>query len=353
MSKWKVLQIIVLSVACAWIFDVFVGRTLVAKISTLPVLNRWHILAPQAPIVINNRETVRVSDSGDLLDAANLAKSKLSTVVSVAGNKITIAGNAVNLTSDGLFATGVSTFSPNGNYIVVLNDGTNSLITQTSPDPATGLVFFKAALNNVPVAPLGDSTQLTPGEKILFLNNSLQNFNDKFYGSFVTMAQADVAGQIFSSDHYSRSFGAQSVGALLPGQAVVNLKGEIVGIWNGSSLISSDVLRQEMDSYFSNNRQFIRPSFNFSYQILTKAESQLLNLPEGARVTEIAAGNSKNSPTSLAVGDIITAVNDAKINQDNPLEAELQKYKPNDQIKFTVIRGAQTLSLTLIAGLQK
>ena len=353
MSKLKVIQIIILSIICAWVFDVFVGRFLTAKISTWPVLNRFHILAPQAPIVINNRETVRISDNGDLLDAANLAKSKISTVVSIAGTKITVAGTAVNLTSDGLFATGASTFSPNGNYIVLLNDGKNALITQTSPDPATGLVFFKASLDNVPVAPLGDSSQLVSGEEILFLANSLQNFSDKFYASAITASENDIAAQLFNSDKYSRTFAAQVSGELLPGQAIVNTKGEIVGLWNGNTIISSDVVRQELDSYFNNNRQFVRPSFGFTYQIVTKAESGLLNLPEGARVIDVSASNPKNLATGLLAGDIITAVNDVKINQGSPLEAQLQKYKPNDQVKFTVVRSNQTLNLNIIAGLQK
>jgi S1-C subfamily serine protease len=354
MKKWPVVRIIILSVLCAWLFDIFLGRPLLAKLSTWPPLNRWHILAPQAPIVINNRQEVRVSGNGDLLQAANSAKSKISTVVSATGDKIAVTGAAVNLTSDGLFATGSGAFAPRGNYFVIFYDGTSAPIVSTAPDPATGLTFFKVDLNNVPVAPLGDSAQAAAGDLVLFLLNSPQSFNFKFFQNQITFPEAEVFGQIFSSDRGGRSFGVQSVGSLLPGEPVINANGEVIGIWNGGQIVSSNNLRQALGIYTNNNKTFSRPSFGFEYQIITSAEGQVLGLPLGARVTAVtAAGLQRAAEPALLAGDIITAVDGAAVNQDHPLDVLLQKYKPGDKPLFSISRAGQALTISVTAGVLK
>src|SRR5476649_2835008 len=103
MSKLQITKIVILSVLITFALNILVGRFFTAKISTWPVLNRLKILSPQAPIVINNHETFRVSDSGDAVAAANDIKSKLSSVVLVNGSNLTYLGTALNLTSDGSF----------------------------------------------------------------------------------------------------------------------------------------------------------------------------------------------------------------------------------------------------------
>ncbi|MBX9837040.1 MAG: hypothetical protein K2X69_01870, partial [Silvanigrellaceae bacterium] len=60
-SKKLVLFIVLLAAVGSWLFSIFPGRYLEAKFSTWPLLSEWKILSPQAPIVINNRETIRVS----------------------------------------------------------------------------------------------------------------------------------------------------------------------------------------------------------------------------------------------------------------------------------------------------
>jgi len=351
MSKKQAIGIIVVAVLIGWIFNVFAGRFLTAKVSTWPLLNKWKILSPQAPIVINNRETVRVSDSGDIAAAAGDVKSKISSVAFVSGSSVIFSGAAVNLTSDGSFITAAGSFKSKlpGTYYVVLNDGTFGKITQQTADLATSLVFFKAALSGVPAANLAASGDIKVGDKVLFAQDSLQKFDVKTVANSVSQGQNDIEGQTFQADFPGRCFAASADAALAPGEAVVDTGGNIVGIWNGSAIVSSDVLKRALALYFNNSQNIIRPSFGFSYSIITQSDSQLISLPEGAVVKEVDA----NSPARLAgleVNDVITVVNGQAVKDISPLEQMLEQFKPGDQVALTITRKNQTVNLNLTVG---
>jgi len=350
MSKTKVILIIIISVLIAWVFSIFPGRFLAAKISTLPILNKWQILSPQGPIVITNRETVRVSDSGDLAQAANQASSKISAVVFAGPGGTGLMGTAINLSSDGSFVTAQGTFaSKTGNYFVILSDGRSAQISQQVLDPITSLVFFKASLGSVPAASFGDSKTLSAGDKLLFVQSSSQAFKPKVSAGFVSFAESYLEGRVFMSDYPRRGFGAVSQDQLLSGQAVVSASGEIMGIWNGSEVISSDVLKETVALYFSGQGKIIRPEFGFSYLLITKTAAALSNQPEGALVKDLS-GSSPAHQAGLLSGDVITAVNNQTVSEGSPLEEILENYKPGDTVNFLVSRKNQTFNLTFKVG---
>jgi hypothetical protein len=199
MLKKQVFFIIIVTVVLSWALNLLFGRQLVAKISTLPILNRWHILSPEAPIVITNRETVRVSGGVDLAAVADSVKSKISAVVLVNNNLVQVVGTALNLTSDGIFVTGVASFAPGaqGAYYIVLNDGRSAKISSQTLDPATSLVFFKTDLTGAAVVSFGSSKNLKPGDILVLTSASLKTFTDKAASAVVTSEQLDAQGQIF------------------------------------------------------------------------------------------------------------------------------------------------------------
>lgn len=344
MMTKKSISILVTAVVLSLIANVFFGRWLSAKISTWPVLNRFKILSPQTPIVINQQQVVRTSDATDLLQAAGTAKSKLATVGWTDGNgNLNVVGAAVALTSDGLFVTGSPTFAANQKYFIILNDGTTAPVTTSTPDSVTGLVFFKAPAASISPADLGNSNDLLPGEKILFLQNSPQSYMDRFAAAFVSQGQSDSQGLTFDSDKPSRAFGIQTSIQPISGEAVVNLSGQVVGIYNGSSVISSDVLNNDIALYLNNPQKIIHPQFGFNYSIVTKAQSNLTGIAQGALVKDITKPKISGN---LQSGDVITSVDGNSVSETNMLEPLLQKYKPGDTVNLVVMRNKQQIKIT-------
>lgn len=347
MNKKQIVLLIVVCVLASWLFNLLAGRFLTAKLSTWPVLNRMQFLSPQAPIVINNRETIRVSDSGDVALAVTGIRSKTSSVAQVVGGAVLVTGNAINLTSNGDFVTGNATFAKSaGEYYVVLNDGRSAKIILQKKDLSTGLVYFKAALDNVPTANFGNSADLSAGDKVVMVQKSLQNFYNKAYLSTVSSAQKDIAGILFNSDYLKRGFVADFGPSRGSGEAAVNTAGEVVGIYNGSWLVSSDVLKQSISLYLGSPDKIVRPAFGFSYLNIISVESKLAGIEQGMLVKEVQNPSAAHS-AGLLPGDIIVQINDRQINGDVVPEEILQQYKPGEKIVVRVSRKTQAINLTL------
>lgn len=342
------------SVLLAFLFSSLFGRTFSSRLSMMPIIGK--IVGPPAPVVITTREVINSSSPQDFANVTDSVKTKLSTVVAAQGNQVTVAGGAVNITSDGLFAAPAEEFAlANGKYSVLLSDGRLASVSQTSSDLRGGLIFFRAAIQNVPVISLDDSGSLNPGNQLEVLFNSTRSYLTRVFLTQVSQAQGDVEHEQFSADKSSRSFTVQS-GSPGLGSAIIDEQGNLVGLWAGSGIISSDVLQQGIQKYLADGGNFAEPQFGFSYTMVTKVDSRLLNLPEGAQVTAIlktVRGVAVASPAlaaKLQTGDIITQINGSTVNEQNLAEIILEQAKPGDQVLLTLMRGKDTIKLQLTAG---
>ncbi len=135
--------------------------------------------------------------------------------------------------------------------------------------------------------------------------------------------------------------------SLLPGEAVINTNSEIVGLWDGKRVISADVLKTAMALYFSNSQKIVRPSFGFSYNLVTQSQSQLTGQPGGVLIKDVSAVAQS---VGLKVGDVLTKIDSQQIDESRPLEEFLEKYKPGDQLTLTVWRQAAMLNIKLLVG---
>jgi len=191
MTKKQAVFILIAAVVLSLLFNVFFGRWLTAKVSTLPILSRYKLVSPQAPIVINTREEVRVSDSGDVRQALAAVRSKLSLLVSDSGGQVAVLGGALNLTSDGLFVTVKSAVDSQklSNLKIKLDDGTLVSVTKLTPDNATDLVILKADTQNLPVANFASSKDAGVGQRVILAVPQLANFSAVFEAGFISESQ--------------------------------------------------------------------------------------------------------------------------------------------------------------------
>jgi S1-C subfamily serine protease len=353
MSKKAVYFIVLLAIGTSLLLNALFGRFLAVKISTWPLLNRWKIISPQAPIVINTREEVRVSDTGDVQQAINSARPKISLVISGVSGQATVLGGAINLTSDGYFTTSKSVTDGQKaqNLFVKLDDGNSGQVTSVTLDSPTGLVILKTNLTGVPVANLADSKSLLAGERLVFLAPTLENFSPVFQASFVSRSQ-QTGLEIKDADAPSRTFVVQAVPNTQPGQAVVDSSGDIAGLWDGDSVISSDVIKNLSAIFLGNQGNITRPVYGFRYRVLSAVEAKILGVSPGIKIVSVSASGPANKAGLLA-DDIIQSWDGTDLGGGAVLEELLQKYKPGDNIQLKALRGKNQLILTLTAGLTK
>lgn len=327
----------------AFVLNLFFGRFLLAKLSTWPFLARFKILDPQAPIVITNRQEIRLTDSGQLTDALNAASPKLSLLVFKDGTNLAWAGTAVNLSSSGVFVAAPEAFTQKGQAYVVLSDGSSAKVLTQVSDPGTGLVFFTADLKNMPIAVLADSAGLNTGDKILIFSAGLEGSLARAWPDFVSQAEDSRFNRVFSAGKISRNFSLASLPQPGPGLAALNMKGEVAGLSVAGLWLPSDAIKTASVLYFAGQDKIFRPDFDFTYKQISPEEAAITGQSAGALV--LSAG--KTSP--LKPGDVITQLSGQKIPQDTFLEEALEKFKPGDAAQIKISRGGQLLDLEIKA----
>jgi serine protease DegQ len=292
------------------------------------------------------------------VEAASRVKAQLSVLVDMTSGQPKAISGLINVSADGVFVAG-SDFVPKDvtNLKIVLSDGRTASISSQTTDLATGLVFLKTNINNVAVADFASSKQATTGEKVAFVNNSVISFSSRVQVTYVTSNQDDVAEQLLSANSPRRSFGVQSLAEISAGSAIVNLQGQVLGYWTGGRLVSADVIKQIMSSYFSTGGKITNPNFGFSYRLINKTEASLMNSLQGALIVQVDASSKHSTATvfpaataGLAPGDLIISLDNSPIDETHPLEEILQNYKPGDSVKFNILRNGKNLSLSLIVG---
>lgn len=351
MKKIHVIIIIIVASFLALAIQILFGNFLSAKLATLPGLRDLNLFNPRAPIVVNNRETVRVSDANDAVETANSIKSKLANIIYYDGtgneSKMVLSGGALNWTADGFFITSKAAMAvPNKTYAVVLNNGDIFPIKAVYFDTASSLAIVSTDARNQSTIESVAGKDLRPGQKMLMILNSLAPNTNTFLESYVRGFVTDVAGVTFSSDAVQRKISVQDVSGLMPGHAAIDLDGKAAGMWDGTMVISTDAIQVFADNFFSDNLQVIRPSFGFTYRQLSASEARGLQLQIGAQALTVTP-NSPAAIGGLLVGDVITSVNGEKIEDNTLLESVLANATPGEVVTMTVSRSGQLTSVLI------
>lgn len=350
MSKKQIALLVLIIFALVLFVDLLIGDYVSARLATTSWARKWGLFNPQGPIVVTNRETVRVNTNNDLVDTAENAKTKTAALVYFDGNDMVLSGSAVNWTSDGYFLSAQSALSSAGKaYAVVTSSGDVYPVEAAYADPASEVVVLQTSARDLTVFSPADSRDLRIGQQVVMIQNSLSSGNARFFTAFVKRMHTDISGVEANSDLVSRNIEITTLEPVPAGSAVLNLSGRIIGIWDGKVIVPVDELRELANNLFANNKTIVRPTFGFSYIILNEVEAKALQTLPGARLTQVAAGGLA-AQKGFRVDDVITEIDGQKVDENLNLDNWLRQVKPEQVISFTVQRGANPITILLTAG---
>ncbi len=227
------------------------------------------------------------------------------------------------------------------------------------PNRDLALIEFKTS-EHVPVAQLGDSSQIAAGDWVLAIGNPLG------YQSTVTagiVSALDRQGAP-NSDIGTYTDYIQTDAAINPGNsggALVNLNGQVVGIntWiasnSGGSIgigfaIPINNARKVMNDLIrSGHVVYGWTGINVGDPVSSVARDMNLNNVEGALVYDVY----KNSPADrggLLPGDYITGINGQQVKDTSQLLYTIANIDPGTEASFTVLRHGRKVDLTITIG---
>lgn len=306
----------------------------------------------------------------------------IEIVSKVAGDKEDVTGGTgFVVDKSGLILTNahvVARLAASSDYLVTFGDGTSYQAVLVGRDPFEDIAVLKlvadAGKNDFPVVDFGDSGKIELGQKVLTIGNSLLTYGHSVTSGIVSALKRDV-----SADYYDFKGPSENLVGLIQIDAAVNngnsggplfnLRGEVIGMVTAFEQSASGIgfaipmsaIMPDMDS-IKKYGEIIRPVLGVRFVMLNEADAAKIDskLSYGALIVRDKSGmedavlkKSNAYKAGLREGDVILAVNDLKIDSENPLNDVVRKYAPGDKLDVKFWRNGLEKSVSVVLNSSK
>ncbi len=309
---------------------------------------------------------------GNLPDNSNGSGSASKPQDQTPNYQETGAGSGFFVTSDGLILTNKHVVSDSSaKYTVLTNDGKQYDATVVAQDPVNDLALVKINISNAPTLQLADSNKIEIGQQVVAIGNSLGEYRNTVTSGIISGIGRNItAGGEGTSEELEGVL--QTDAAINPGNSggpLLNIFGDVVGVNTAVDqqgqlvgfAIPSDDAAKDLQNYQKTGK-ITKPFLGVEYVLITPALKVQEKLPvdNGAWVTSKDSSGNSNGPAVVAGsaadkagikdGDIITAVNGNKIDQDHSLALLMRNYNPGDTITLDILRSGKTIQVKAALG---
>ncbi len=266
-------------------------------------------------------------------------------------------GSGVIVTSDGYIVTNNHVIEGADELSVSLPDKRTFKAKVIGTDPKTDVAVVKIDASNLPTLPWGDASQLEVGEMVLAVGNPFGLSQTVTMGIISAIGRANVG--IVDYEDFIQTDAAINPGN--SGGALVNLKGELIGIntaifsQSGGYMgigfaIPSTMAKSVMQSLIKHGK-VIRGWLGVSIQDVTPDLAKEFGAAEntGALVGDVM-DDSPASKAKLERGDIITAYNGVPVRGSNHLRGLVAETPPGTTVRLSVLRDKKPLDLSITIG---
>ncbi len=262
-------------------------------------------------------------------------------------------GSGVIISTDGYIVTNNHVVENATKLRVKLNDGRTFDAHTIGRDPATDVALIKIEATELPTLAFGSSDALRLGEWVLAIGSPFDLQSTITAGIVSAKArQLDVIPDNFRIESFIQTDAAVNPGN--SGGALVNVHGELVGIntviksstgsYIGYSFaVPESIVRKvvnDLKEYGIVQRAMLGISYRYIDQDFIDNMSEETGIKEvsGAYVASVVE-NGAASEAGIRKGDVIIAIDNAKIDSPTAINEQIGKHRPNDVIKITVKRG--------------
>ena len=262
--------------------------------------------------------------------------------------------------SDGVILTNAHVVEGAGEVTVTLPDGRSFSGKVLGSDPLTDVAVVKLVASRLPVAPLGDSSKLRPGEWAIAIGNPLGLDNTVTAGIISAIQRTNALGE------GQRVPYIQTDAAVNPGNSggpLINDRGQVIGINTAirqapgaglSFAVPINVARQIAAQILARGYAS-HPYIGVRLQSLTPQLAREINastsecrLPEvnGVVVVDVMAG-SPAAAGGLRSCDLIETVGGRDVRNPSEVQLAVDGARVGAPLTLRVRRGERQLTLTL------
>jgi S1-C subfamily serine protease len=312
---------------------------------------------------------VRIDESNAVIDAVNTVAPAVVLIQTSSGGVFggaTGTGTGVIYDADGWILTNRHVAEDAESLIVELTDGRTFDATVYGLDPLTDLAILKVDATDLPVAPLGSSADLEPGQLAIAIGNPLG------YRHTVTTGIVSGLGRTITASDANQTSAdrlrnlIQTDAAINPGNSggpLVNSAGQVIGINTAVSTeaqglgfaIPIDVARPIMEKAVA-GQELVRPYIGIFYVTITPAlaEAQDLSADSGALIgregdTAVIPGGPADA-AGLRDGDVIVAIDGETLSEERDLATLILPYDPGETVTLRILRGNSRTEIDVTLG---
>jgi serine protease Do len=283
------------------------------------------------------------------------------TPVVVAAPPDEVSGTGFIIEADGLIVTNNHVVDdPGFDYFVDMPDGTEYPASVLGADKIDDVALLKIDAGNLTPAKLGDSDSLETGQTVFAIGNSLgryQNTVTRGVVSGLSRAIDEPSSQALPTTHsWIQTDAAINLGN--SGGPLIDLAGEVVGmdtlIDSGGDSLGFALPINLVKDAVTQLKTFgtvSRPYLGVQFKTIDPRLQQSLNLPvkNGAYIVLVIQDGPAHA-AGIWDRDIVTAINNFNLDQVNPLDAVIQKYKAGDQVTLKILRNGKEMDFPLVLG---
>jgi serine protease Do len=271
------------------------------------------------------------------------------------------SGSGVIISDDGYIVTNHHVIEDANSIEVVMNNNQRFFAKLIGKDPSTDLALLKIKSKNIPFVKYGNSDQLILGEWVLAIGNPF-DLNSTVTAGIVS-ARARNIGILRDKNNLQIESFIQTDAAVNPGNsggALVNLKGELIGINSAiatatgsyagySFAIPVSLVKKIMDDLLEYG-QVQRGLLGVQIADVTAelADEEKLDVVQGVFVRSVNKGSAAEA-SGIETGDVITAINGHTVAGVSEMQEWVARNRPGQSVQVTYRRkgDVQVVKATL------
>jgi putative serine protease PepD len=267
-------------------------------------------------------------------------------------------GSGFVISSDGLILTNnhvVEGAADGGSIEAVFSDGSSATATIVGRDPSSDVAVVKVkGKTGLPVVDLGSSDALKVGEGVVAIGSPFDLSGTVTSGIVSSLHRPTRAGGEDGSQATVLD-AIQTDAAINPGNSggpLVNMRGQIVGI--NSAIYSPQTGTGQGGSVGIGFSIPIDQARRTADEIVKtgKATQTVLGVsvkdaPDGGALVMDVVGGGAGEKAGLKDGDVVTKLDDRRIDTSDALVAAVRSHKPGDKVRLELDNGSRTVDATL------
>ncbi len=263
-------------------------------------------------------------------------------------------GSGVIVSSDGYILTNNHVVDGAQKLTVMLANKEKYSAKLIGRDAQTDVAVIKIDAKNLPVASLGNSDRVRVGQWVIAVGNPFELMHTVTAGIISAKGRSSV--DLADYEDFIQTDASINPGN--SGGALADLDGNVIGINtaiyspSGGNVgigfaIPINMAKQVMDELISKGK-VTRGFLGLVPQDIdeTMAKAMKLKSTEGALVGDVTSGSAADK-SGIKVGDIITAVNDKKIENSTELRNIIADIEPGTAVKIALIRNGKDLTVSV------